>query len=130
MVKFRHLCIVSCFFCLGTFSVLTAHPPLMYFFFGLEGSPSADVMSRRAGMLFLGLGTILWRLRDLTEGTARAGLAIGVSVLMAGFVILGIYEYARGSVGPGILLAVAVEVIVGTLFARHVRSTNAPPYIN
>ena len=99
----------------------------MYFFFGLDGSSSADVMSRRAGILFLGLGAILWGLRDLTDGTAKAGLAVGMSVLMAGFAILGIYEYARGSVGPGILLAVAIEVIVGALFATHLRSTNAPP---
>lgn len=124
MLGFKYLSTVSSVFCFGTFAILMMYPRIIYLLFGIESSASADVMSRRAAILFLAVGTILWRSRDLPEGNARAGLAVGMFVFMAGFVVLGLVELLRGAVGPGILLPVAVELVFGILFVRHTRVYN------
>lgn len=116
MTEFRNLCIVSSVFCFGTFALLTTYPAILYTLLDLEGSASADVMSRRAGILFLAVGSILWLQRNLTDRSARSGLAMGMCVFMLGFVVLGLAEYARGSVGVGIFGPVAIEAVMGILF--------------
>ncbi|MBU3023949.1 hypothetical protein [Aestuariibacter sp. A3R04] len=43
-------------------------------------------------------------------------------VFMAGFVILGVVEYFRGSVGAGIFLPVSIELVMALLFLKHINS--------
>ncbi len=119
MLSFRSLSILSSGFALATFIILLAYPSLIYLMFGIEGGASADVMSRRAGVLFLSVGVILWRLRNLDEGSSGAGLAFGMLVFMTGFVILGLVEFALGNVGPGILVAVVTEGIIGGMYLKY-----------
>ncbi|WP_051071415.1 hypothetical protein [Ilumatobacter coccineus] len=127
MPSFRTLCAVSAGFCVGTFAVLMAAPTVIYFLFDLEESQGADVMSRRAAVLFLSVGVILWRQRGVEQRETKAGLALGMFVFMAAFVILGLVEFARGAVGPGILLAVAAEFAFGAAFFGHLRATRGTP---
>ncbi len=125
MNDFRTLCIVSSVFCFGTFALLTTYPVILYTLLGLEGSASADVMSRRAAILFLAVGSILWLQRNLTDSSARSGLALGMCVFMLGFVVLGLVEYARGAVGGGIFGPVAIEAVMGILFLRLAKNEHA-----
>ncbi len=123
VIRFSTLCAVSAGFCFGTFAVLLAVPSAIYFLFDIDGFESTDVMSRRASVLFLAVGVVLWRQRSIEHDETRAGLALGMFVFMAAFVILGLVEFARGAVGPGILLAVAAEFVFGVAFLSQLRTT-------
>lgn len=122
MLRFSTLCAVSAGFSFGTSAVLLVAPAIIYFLFDIDESQSVDVMSRRAAVLFLAVAVILWRQRGIEHRETRAGLALGMFVFMAAFVILGLVEFARGAVGPGILLAVAAEFIFGAAFFGHLRA--------
>lgn len=125
VIDFRSLCIVSSIFSFGTFGILMFYPPVMYTLFGLDGVPSTDVMSRRAGVLFLSVGTILWLQRNLIAEEARAALARGMFVFMAGFVALGAVEFLRGTVGAGVFFPVFIEFVMALLFMKHVKNENS-----
>lgn len=122
VIDFRSLCIVSSIFSFGTFGILMFYPPVMYTLFGLDGAPSTDVMSRRAGILFLSVGTILWLQRNLIAEEAKAALARGMFVFMAGFVVLGVIEFFRGAVSAGVFFPVSIELVMALLFMKHVKN--------
>lgn len=121
MPSFRVLCILSAILCFLLFCALAFFPSLIYAIFGMEGSVGADIISRRAAMLFAGISVILWQLRHLADGVAKAGLASGMVVAMAGLASVGLFEYARGQVGPGIFLAIVTEAVLLFLFLQHAR---------
>jgi hypothetical protein len=122
---FRNLCILSSAFSFGTFAVLMIYPPAIYLLFGIDSSLSTDVMSRRASILFLSVGVILWGQRNIVDTDARSALALGMFVFMSSFVVLGLAEFMRGSVGAGILLAVLIELLMALLFLKVLKGENA-----
>jgi hypothetical protein len=85
--------------------------------FGLDPSVGAEVMARRAGVIFVALALLFHALRRVEEpGLQRAVARAGV-VMMGGLIALGLIEWAAGRVGPGILFAVLPEAIYAALYA-------------
>ena len=120
MPSFRLICIAASILSLTLATALIVYPALIYLIFSMEGSSGADIISRRAGMLFIGLGVVCWRLRNV-EGEARTGLATGMTAAMVGLAVVGGFEFYRGAVGPGIFLAMTAETALAALFLRHAR---------
>lgn len=104
---------LSAALCLG----LTFAPGMLWALFGIDGGAAGDFAFRRAGLLFFMLGLVLFALRDLGPGTARRGVAGGMALGMAAMALLGLWEFARGMAGPGLLVPVVTESAFAAAFA-------------
>jgi len=96
---------------------LLAAPAFFAASFGLAPEVGAEVMARRAGVIFAALALLFQALRGIDDArlqraVARAGLA-----MMLGLIGLGLIEWAAGRVWPGILFAVLPETLYALLFA-------------
>ncbi|MFM7443058.1 MAG: hypothetical protein ACKO2N_03955 [Tabrizicola sp.] len=102
--------------CLGLLLV----PGLFAAVFGLDPSTGAEVMARRAGMVFAGLAPLYLALSRVTDPDLQRGIARASLLMMAGLVLLGLLEWFAGRVGPGILFPVVIEAILVIGYAPHV----------
>ena len=89
--------------------VLIFLPELIYFLFNITGDAVGNFLAKRAGMLFLGLATLLYFSRNIEASSARSAISLGLVVAMGGLALLGAYEYFRGYAGIGIWLAIITE---------------------
>jgi len=108
----------------GLFLCLLLLPGIIHWLFGIASEPSTDLMSRRAGMLFLGLAIIVFQARDAPQSPLRRAITLGITVMMAALALLGMAEYYRGQAGLGIWIAICVEVIFAALYARFLFGKN------
>lgn len=118
MRLYRNLSTATAALSLCLFFCLLFFPGAIFTLFGLQGAESAEVMSRRASMLFAGLAVICWFARDAEDSVARQAVTAGLSVTMLGLAGTGLFELGRGAVGPGVVPAIAAEVAIGSLYAR------------
>lgn len=88
---------------------LTLAPDIVYWIFDLEANTVSDVLALRAAMLFLGFATLAYLSRNEPRSSLRGTIALSLALPMAGLMAAGLYEFLRGSVGPGIWLAISVE---------------------
>lgn len=93
-------------------------PGLIYWLFGMDGGTAANIMSRRAACLFVGLGLICWM--AATWSQMDRVISAGVAASMGALAVLGLVEYLRGAVGAGIWLAIVVELMLVALFVPHI----------
>jgi len=108
--------------CLGTSIIwgalcltLLLWPALVFWLFQIETSPSTVFMTRRAAMLFLGLATLMFVVKDTADVIAQRAVSAAAIAGMGGLAILGLFEFMRGDAGIGIWIAILVEVgLVGT----------------
>ena len=105
------------------FVCLLFFPRVVFVLFGMEGNESAAVMSRRASALFLGLAVMCWLARGAEASVARRALDAGLGVAMLGLAVAGAVEFTRGAVGPGVWLAVVVEVTIAVSYLRAWRTS-------
>ena len=84
-------------------------PELIYFLFNITGDAVGNFLAKRAGMLFLGLATLLYFSRNIEASSARSAISLGLVVAMGGLALLGAYEYFRGYAGIGMWLAIITE---------------------
>jgi hypothetical protein len=118
MRLYRNLSTVTAGLSLVLFVCLLFVPGVIFLLFGMPGAESAEIMSRRASMLFLGFALICWLARNVEDSVARQAISAGLAVAMLGLAGTGLFELGRGAVGPGVLLAVAAEVAIGSVYAR------------
>jgi hypothetical protein len=93
-------------------------PGIIHWLFSITSEPAVDVMSRRAGVLFLGFAIITFQARHAEQSPLRRGISLGITVMMATLAALGVAEYLRGQVGFGVWLAIGAEVVFAALYAR------------
>lgn len=115
---YRNLSIATAGLSLYLFVCLLFFPGAIFALFGLQGAESAEIMSRRASMLFMGFSVICWSAHDVENSAARQAVSAGLAVAMLGLAGIGLFELGRGAVGPGVLPAIAAEVTIGSLYAR------------
>ncbi len=87
--------------------------------FGIPASETGEFVARRTGLLLLGFAILCWSARTAPPSQYRTGFCLAAIVATGGLAVLGIYELARGFSGPLILIAIAIEIVLATLFARH-----------
>lgn len=73
-------------------------------------------------MLFVGLGCLSWRARDLAPSSASKVIFQSFAISMAGAAALGIVVFLRGNVGPEIRIAFLAELFFTITFARLARA--------
>ncbi len=106
------------------FLCLLLAPGLIHWLFSIPSEPATDFMSRRAGVLFLGLSIITFQARHAPQTQLRRGISLGISVMMASLALLGTAEYFRGHTGIGIWLAIVTEAIFAVQYARFLIGEN------
>ena len=99
-------------------------PDLIFWLFGLEGNALGYLMGKRAAMLFLGLSLMCLMARNTASDEVMRLVALTVGGSMGAMAVLGLFELARGVMGPGVLLAVAVELAFVVLFWRIWRASS------
>jgi hypothetical protein len=77
---------------------------------GMNAPDEAQVMSRRNGIIYLGLSTMLFLAR--TKMSTTEAIAIGGAVITGLLAISGLYELKGGRVSKGILVSTVVETLI------------------
>lgn len=83
---------------------------------GLEACVSSIVLGRRASVLMLGFGILLFFFRNLTIPRDRIMLSSVIAIVFASFAFAGGFEYLRGTMNTEIFQAIIIECIVVLLY--------------
>lgn len=84
----------------------------------IEYSPAAGFVARRNAVLFGALGVMFYLVRQAPPSSARSAMCSGFMVGCFGLAALGFGEWLNGHAGPGILLAILVELALGLGFVQ------------
>ncbi len=126
-MTFKALATAATALCAILAAVLLIAPNLIYSIFQIPAQDSADFMSRRAAMLFLGIAVMCSTFRLVQDPAAIRAFSAGMVIMMAGLAGVGLFEFARGFAGPGIFLAIVTEILFVLGFTRFVKQTPAAP---
>ncbi len=91
-------------------------PEMIFTLFQVQGNESAFFISRRAGMLFLGIAIFSWLGRNASNSDSRQAICVGMSISMLALAILGVFEFTRNFVGIGIFLAIITELALAIAY--------------
>ncbi len=117
-LSFKTLSIASATIAGALFLILLFVPGVVFWLFQIPASDSAAFLARRAAVLFLGFGVIMWRIRDAVASPAIHAICVGWGVAMLALAVLGSMEFVRGFAGGGIFAAVAIETFLGVSYLR------------
>ena len=118
MTSFRTLSVGSaCLFAILSVALL-AFPEIIYWLFALEGNELGDFLGKRAGMLFIGFSVLCFQARGSESIEVQGLVAATIASAMGTMALLGVYEWVRGSAGPGIWVAIIVECVITGLYSR------------
>ena len=118
MLDFRMLNVITAIITAVLFIVLLLVPEVILWLFAVPESASAEFISRRAAMLFIGISLLSWFSRAASHSDVRQAICIGLSTSMLLLAALGVFEFIRGYAGSGIILAVITELFLGMAYFR------------
>lgn len=98
-------------------------PEVLLAIWSIEYSTAVGFVARRSAVLFAALGVMFFLVRNAPPSVARSALSNGFIVGCFGLAVLGFGEWLNGHAGPGILLAVLVELALGLGFVQARRVT-------
>lgn len=110
-LSFHGLAILYSFFCLVLAGVCLLHPDFLISQWQVDFSYPVGLVARRCGAFFTGLSVMFFCARNAEPSLARTAIVKGFCVAMMILAGLGVMEFATGHAGPGILTAVAFEVV-------------------
>lgn len=125
-VTYRTLSTLSTVLFAALSGVLVACPEVVYWLFGLEAHELGDFLAKRAGMLFAGFSLLCFQSRSSETAEVQRLVSASIGLAMGTMAILGIFEWARGSAGAGIWVAIVVECMVSALYFRIWRHSSSP----
>ena len=120
-LSFRALSTFTSLLCFLLALVWGLMPDGLLSIWDLEYSLAVGVVARRSAMLFAALGVMFYLVRNESPSTTRHALSNGFMVGCWGLAALGFGEWLNGHAGPGILLAVVVELALGLAFLQTKR---------
>ncbi|WP_136444051.1 hypothetical protein [Pacificoceanicola onchidii] len=106
---------------------LILFPEVVYWLFQLQGNTLGTLLAKRAGALFLGLAVLCYFASRSNSNEAKRLVALSVGAAMSALAVLSLYELLRGSVGPGMVLAIVIETTMAFLYYRHWTIAATPP---
>ncbi|UWR63035.1 hypothetical protein K4L02_09620 [Phaeobacter inhibens] len=83
--------------------------------FELNRVVSADVLARRAGILFAGFAYLVISTAAHPRNATKDRINEAVSLLFLGLAILGAVEWMHGRVGFGVWIAISTEIVLAGL---------------
>lgn len=125
LLSFSGIARLGAFITFLLFCAFTVVPALPFAIFNVTANPEALLMARRMAALFLGVALILYLARNAENSTLRRSVCTGLSASMAALALFGLWDFAHGSVGNGIWLAVAAEGFFTAAFGFHARKFTA-----
>ncbi|MEN0068476.1 MAG: hypothetical protein AAGA48_40520 [Myxococcota bacterium] len=108
------------------FGMLLVNPGQILDGFAVDQTASAEFISRRAAMLFLGIAVLAYGTRNVVATDARRAISAGFGVTMGALAALGTVEFVRGVAGPGIWPAIATEFAFALSYALVACSEASP----
>ncbi|MGE8064291.1 hypothetical protein [Pseudomonas sp. NPDC089569] len=120
-LSFRTLSIFTCALCALLAVVWGLLPDWLLATWDIEYSLAVGLMARRTATLFAALAVIFFLVRNEPASSTRRALSIGFMIGCWGLAILGFAEWLNGHAGPGILLAVGLELAMGLAFFQTQR---------
>ena len=126
-LSFRSLALFTALLCFALALVWGLRPNLLLWLWSVEYSSATGLVSRRNAALFLGLGVMFYRARHAPPSELRSAMTAGFSTGCLVLALLGMGEWINGNAGPGILLAVATETVLGLAFIQAHRSAVTQP---
>jgi hypothetical protein len=84
----------------------------------IEPTSGVLLLSRRIGVIYLGLSLMFFLARSAPVSVARTALSAGIAFALMILALLGIYELTAGHVAPGILVSVSVEFLIALAYIR------------
>lgn len=109
-MSFQRMCLVVSVVFATLCLTLLFWPGLVYWLFQIEGNSLGDFLAKRAAMLFAGLTMLSFLARQSQSAEVHRLVSASIGTAMGGMALLGVSEWIWGMAGPGILLAVAVEL--------------------
>ena len=91
----------------------------------MSNDQEGSMTKRSNGNMFAALGVMFFLVRHEAPSTTRSALSNGFIVGCWGLAALGFGEWLNGHAGPGILLAVGVELALGLGFFQTRRVSEA-----
>jgi hypothetical protein len=85
-------------------------PVVPFTMLGVAMTPEGLLMARRMAALFLGISLILWFLRDAPDSTLRRQVSLALAISMGAIAAFGFLDFLGGRNGPGVFIAIIVEV--------------------
>lgn len=117
-MSFRLTCLTAAILYLALALILAFIPQIVYWLFSLTQNELGDFLARRASALFLGLALLCFLTHRSELPETRNVVSLVVGVTMSTLVFFGIYEFARGYAGIGILIAIAIEIALAVSFLK------------
>jgi hypothetical protein len=118
---FRRLATFTTALCFALAIVWGFFPDVLLSIWGVEYSDATGLVARRNAVLFLAFAVVFYRSRRAPPSSTRRALSTGMVVACFGLATVGFGEWLNGHAGPGILLAVAVEIALGLGFIQTKR---------
>jgi hypothetical protein len=115
-MSFKTVSLAASALCCTLFLCLLLTPGLIYWLFGVESHATADLLAKRAAMLFLGLAVLSFLGRNAPHSSLRQAVSVAMATTMAGLILAGIYEFFMGTAGIGIWLAICGEALFLCLY--------------
>ncbi|MCF6275435.1 MAG: hypothetical protein L3J05_06700 [Robiginitomaculum sp.] len=124
MPNYKILSSAAAILALSLSFLLAFIPQFIFWLFSVTGNDASYFISRRAAIMFLGISILAWFGRNSGDTQLRRAVCLGMGVMMCALAILGIGEFIRGYVGPGIFLAVTAEAMFGVSYLYLWKSTS------
>ena len=115
-LNFRNLAIPTSFIFFALALTWMFAPDLLLAHWGLEHSPSAELIGRRGAALYAGMGVMFFSARIAEPSPARSALLKGAAVVCLILAVLGVFDLATGHAAVGILAAVFIEIALALWF--------------
>lgn len=125
--RFYTLALFTALLCFALALVWGLRPDLLLWVWSVEYSSATGLVSRRNAALFLAIGIMFYRARHAPPSDTRRALTCGFITGCLVLAVLGFSEWINGNAGPGILLAVATETVLGLAFLQAHRSSVIQP---
>ncbi len=122
-LSFRPLATFTAVLCFALALVWGLRPDLLLWMWSVEYSSATGLVCRRNAALFLAIGIMFYRARHAPPSDTRRALTTGFITGCLVLAVLGFSEWINGNAGPGILLAVATEAVLGLAFIQAHRSS-------
>ncbi len=124
-LSFRALSTFTAALCFVLALIWGLMPDRLLAIWSIEYSSVAGFVARRSAVLFAALGVMFYLVRNEAPSATRSALSNGFIVGCWGLAALGFGEWLNGHAGPGILLAVGVELALGLGFFQTRRASEA-----
>lgn len=111
MTSFRWLSTAFAGLCFALFACLLLYPAAIYSLLSITSHDTADILARRASMLFLGFAALSYLGRNAATSDLRQAVMVGMFVTMLGLLSIGVFEWVQGRVGLGIWVAIVGEAL-------------------